>query len=91
MNKRQVKVGMVLKLKYCYEPDDAYYDYKESMYYDYIESIYLVIKNDKEKDYVEAFDQGFNTVKISRDDLKKYKVTGQYHKNEWNFMFDKIR
>lgn len=84
MNKRQVKVGMVLKLKYCYEP-------KGNMHYDYKESMYLVIKNDKEKDYIEAFNQEFNTVMIARNDLKKYKIAGQYHKDEWNNMFDKIR
>lgn len=84
MNKRQVKVGMVLKLKYCY-------DLKENMYYDYEEKLFLVIKNDKEKDYVEVFNQEFNTVTIPRNDLKKYKIVGQYHKDEWNNMFDKIR
>ena len=32
MNKRQVKVGMVLKLKYCHDlKENMYYDYKESM------------------------------------------------------------
>ena len=75
MNKRQVKVGMVLKLKYCH-------DLKENMYYDYKESMYLIIKNDKEKDYVEAFNQEFNTVTIPRNDLKNYKIAGQYHKDE---------
>ena len=84
MNKRQVKVGMVLKLKYVYES-------KESMYYDFKESMYLVISNNKEKDYVEAFDQEFNTVKILRNNLKKYKITGIYYKDKWNNMFDKIR
>ena len=74
MNKRQVKAGMVLKLKYEYK-----------------ESLFLVIFNNKEKEYVEAFDQEFNTVKIPRDDLKKYKITGQYLKDKWNFMFDRIR
>jgi hypothetical protein len=74
MNKRQVKAGMVLKLKYEYK-----------------ESLFLVIFNNKEKEYVEAFDQEFNTVKIPRDDLKKYKITGQYFKDKWNFMFDRIR
>lgn len=74
MNKRQVKTGMVLKLKYEYK-----------------ESLFLVIFNNKEKEYVEAFDQEFNTVKIPRDDLKKYKITGQYLKDKWNFMFDRIR
>lgn len=74
MNKRQVKAGMVLKLKYKYK-----------------ESLFLVIFNNKEKEYVEAFDQEFNTVKIPRDDLKKYKITGQYLKDKWNFMFDRIR
>lgn len=84
MNKRQVKAGMVLKLKYCY-------DRKENMYYDYEEKLFLVIFNNKEKEYVEAFDQEFNTIKIPRDDLKKYKITGQYLKDKWNFMFDRIR
>ena len=74
MNKRQVKAGMVLKLKHEYK-----------------ESLFLVIFNNKEKEYVEAFDQEFNTVKIARDDLKKYKITGQYFKDKWNFMFDRIR
>ena len=74
MNKRQVKAGMVLKLKYEYK-----------------ESLFLVIFNNKEKEYVEAFDQEFNTVKIPRDDLKKYKITEQYFKDKWNFMFDRIR
>lgn len=74
MNKRQVKAGMVLKLKYEYK-----------------ESLFLVIFNNKEKEYVEAFDQEFNTIKIPRNDLKKYKITGQYLKDKWNFMFDRIR
>lgn len=74
MNKRQVKAGMVLKLKYEYK-----------------ESLFLVIFNNKEKEYIEAFDQEFNTIKIPRDDLKKYKITGQYFKDKWNFMFDRIR
>lgn len=74
MDKRRVKAGMVLQLKYFYR-----------------EILFLVISNNKEKEYVEAFDQEFNTVMIPRDDLKKYKVTGLYHKDKWNFMFDKIR
>lgn len=84
MNKRQVKAGMVLELKYCYEP-------KGNIYYDYEEKLFLVISNNKEKEYIEAFDQEFNTVKIARNDLKKYKITGQYYKDKWNFMFDRIR
>lgn len=85
MNKRLIKVGMVLQLK------DIYDDQHEIMYYDYEERLFLVISNNKEKDYIEALDQEFNTVKIPRDDLKKYIVTGLYHKDKWNVMFDKLR